>query len=61
MKNFWINGYAVFHDIYDANSIQIMKDEMAKIVDEFDVEQNEVEDFETKNNNRASYFLDSAW
>jgi hypothetical protein len=34
---------------------------MAQIVDEFDVESNQVEDFETKNNNRASYFLDSAW
>jgi len=38
-----------------------MKDEMAEIIDKFDIESNEVEDFETKQNNRASYFLDSAW
>ena len=61
MKNFWINGYAVFHEVYDPKTIQIMKDEMAEIIDKFDIESNEVEDFETKQNNRASYFLDSAW
>ena len=48
MKNFWINGYAVFHEIYDAKTLQVMKDEMAQVIDEFDIEQNEVEDFETK-------------
>jgi len=61
MKNFWKDGYAVFHEVYDPKSIQIMKDEMAEIIDKFDIESNEVEDFETKQNNRASYFLDSAW
>ena len=61
MKNFWINGYAVFHDVYDPKTIQILKDEMAKIVDDYDMEADEIEDFETKNNNRASYFMNSAW
>ena len=61
MKNFWKDGYAVFHEVYDSKSIQIMKDEMAEIIDKFDIESNEIEDFETKQNNRASYFLDSAW
>lgn len=38
-----------------------MKDEMANIVDRFDLDKEDVEDFETKNNNRADYFLNSAW
>ena len=38
-----------------------MKDEMANVIDKFDLAEEEVEDFETKNNNRANYFIDSAW
>lgn len=34
---------------------------MSNIISKFDVEQEEVEDFETKNNNRASFFMNSAW
>ena len=34
---------------------------MANIIDKFDIQAEEVEDFETKNNNRANYFMDSAW
>ena len=61
IKNFWINGFAVFHEVYDPKTLQTLKDEMAEIIDKFDIEENEVEDFETKQNNRASYFLNSAW
>ena len=61
VKDFWKNGYAVFHEIYDANTLKVMKDEMANIIDNFSLEDEEVEDFETKNNNRANYFMDSAW
>lgn len=38
-----------------------MKEEMAEIVGKFDVNNEEMEDFETKNNNRANYFMHSAW
>ena len=38
-----------------------MKDEMANVIDKFDIETEEVEDFETKNQVRANYFMDSAW
>lgn len=34
---------------------------MANVIDKFDLAEEEVEDFETKNNNRANYFIDSAW
>lgn len=33
---------------------------MAGIVDDFDLDAEEIEDFETKKQNRANYFLDSA-
>ena len=56
-----MNGYAVFHDVYDAETIQVLKDEMAYIIDNFDIEKEKVEDFETENQNRADYFINSAW
>lgn len=56
-----MNGYAVFHDIYDKDTIQVLKEEMAEVIKNFDAEAEEIEDFETKNNNRADYFLNSAW
>ena len=34
---------------------------MANIIEKFDLEEEEVEDFETKDNNRKNYFMDSAW
>jgi hypothetical protein len=34
---------------------------MANIVENFEIEKERVEEFETKNNNRASFFLNSAW
>jgi len=61
IKNFWMNGYAVFKNVYDPNTVKVMKDEMANFVDKFDLQKENVEDFETKKNNRANYFLDSAW
>ena len=61
VKNFWINGYAVFKNVYDPNTVQVMKDEMSHFVNNFDLDKEDVEDFETKKNNRANYFLDSAW
>ena len=56
-----MNGYAVFHDIYDEHTIQVLKDEMAEIIDNYDIDADQPEDFETKTNNRASFFLNSAW
>lgn len=61
VKNFWINGYAIFHDIYEADTLNVLKDEMAKIIDNYDINAEAVEEFETKNNNRADFFLRSAW
>ena len=61
MKNFWINGYAVFHDVYDAETIQVLKDEMGHFITNYDMEADEPEDFETKLNNRKNFFLESAW
>ena len=34
---------------------------MAAIVDDYDIDAEKVENFETKTNNRASFFLNSAW
>ena len=51
----------MFNEIFDQETIKILKDEMAQIVDDFDVENEKGEDFETKANNRADFFLNSAW
>jgi len=56
-----MRGYAVFHDIFDAETIQILKDEMAGVVQDYDIEAEEPEDFETKKNQRTSFFLKSAY
>lgn len=56
-----MNGYAVFHDIYDAHTIGVLKDEMAEVIARYDIEADQPEDFETKTNNRATFFLNSAW
>jgi len=34
---------------------------MSNIVENFEIEKERIEEFETKNNNRASFFLKSAW
>ena len=34
---------------------------MSNIVENFEIEKERIEEFETKNNNRASFFLNSAW
>ena len=41
-----MNGYAVFHDIYDKDTIQVLKEEMAEVIKNFDAEAEEIEDFE---------------
>jgi len=56
-----MNGYAVFHDVYDAETIQVLKDEMGHFITNYDMEADEPEDFETKHNNRKNFFLESAW
>ena len=61
VKNFWINGYAVFHDIYEADTVNVLKDEMANIIDDYDIHAEEIEEFETNTNERADFFLRSAW
>ena len=61
VRNFERDGYAVFNEIYDAATLEILKDEMAALIDDFDVDAEETEEFETKNNNRANVFMNSAW
>ena len=34
---------------------------MSNVVENFEIEKERIEEFETKNNNRASFFLNSAW
>ena len=34
---------------------------MAALIDAFDIEAEETEEFETKNQNRANVFMNSAW
>lgn len=42
VKNFWTRGYAVFKNVYDPNTIKVLKDEMANIVDRHDIEKDKV-------------------
>jgi len=51
----------VFENVYTPNTVKVMKDEMANFVDRFNIDEEEVEDFETKKNVRADYFAKSAW
>ena len=56
-----MRGYAVFHDIYDAETVQILKDEMRNVTEKYDFSQEDMQVFQTKVGKRRDSFLNSAW
>ena len=66
MKSYKQNGYAVFNEIYDSETLNSVKRRMSEIVQEIDLSNssNKIAVFSTENSNkqlREDYFLDSAW
>jgi hypothetical protein len=53
IKNFWINGYAIFNEIYDPDTITVMKEEMADFVENYNFEKEKVEFFSSKKRDGA--------
>lgn len=61
------DGYAVFQEVFDKETIDTMKEKMSGIVKDIDLSSKDatkIAIFSTENSNkqlREDYFLDSAW
>ena len=60
-KNFWMRGYAVFHEVFDSETVKVLKDEMKHYTEQYELKKEDIQVFQTKVGKRRDAFLNSAW